>query len=348
VVEALEQLTADIGAEQGRARDAASRRRLIEAAGDVCELQEGQLHFAATELSTAVATIIASLETVAGLQRELRRETGAASGVMDGSGASFTDAIEEGLLTTTPLLQACAQSHQGVASTMGEMASSIGASATFVHEIDTIGYNIVKTALNAQIKAGKTGRQGAVLTALAEEIRRLSNEASRHTDTVARKLGAINTATTTRVTTANSGAEGDGAWLGGVETTTREIMAALGEMKGRLVAMVTPIEEKITTLAAEVAGITAGIEVHEQSRAVTDEVLIDLRLVIAQARQQFPASSQFKEGLRQMNERYTMESERRVHQAIASRHGVEAPEAQGELPAVGDGGSEFGDNVDLF
>jgi hypothetical protein len=49
-----------------------------------------------------------------------------------------------------------------------------------------------------------------------------------------------------------------------------------------------------------------------------------------------------------MAERYTMESERRIHEDIARKHGVITASAPVEVASSKDSDSEFGDNVDLF
>lgn len=349
IIEALERLTADISVAQSQGMDAASRHSLIVAAGDACELQEGQLHFASLELYTAVSTIIESLRDVASRQATIQHETTAVSGVMDESGTSFIDDISRGISTTTTLLNTCAGSHHEVSRTMEKMAASICASTVFVNEINVIGYSIVKTALNAQIKAGNAGQQGAGLAALAEEIKQLSNEASQNTDEIALKLGEINSVTTHLINESSTDETRLTAWLTTVEDEVHEIMAMLGDMKNQLYSLVTLIQDKIRSLAEEVEKITARIDVHDRSKSVADEVLIVLGMIVAQSREIVPASSDFKESLKKMNEQYTMESERRVHQAIASRYGVELELAdQSQLPVSTGGESGFGDNVDLF
>jgi len=104
----------------------------------------------------------------------------------------------------------------------------------------------------------------------------------------------------------------------------------------------------VKSLTEEVERITAGIDVHERSKAVTDEVAAVLHEIAGQARELEPASNEFKENLRLMEEHYTMESERRIHEDIAGKGGGRT-ETNALLPApAGAGDSEFGDNVDLF
>lgn len=82
---------------------------------------------------------------------------------------------------------------------------------------------------------------------------------------------------------------------------------------------------------------------------MADHVLTELKAIYTQARGLHPASAAFKEDLRLMAQRYTMESERRIHESIAGRHGVAPAKSQGKTTVKEEAGtSEFGDNVDLF
>lgn len=349
IIAAIDQLTADMASAPDNVMSHGARQALLVAAGDTCELQEAQLRTASTKFHTAVATIIASLRDVANRQTTIELATTAAAGVMDANGASFIDTITQGMAATATLLHACANSNQSLSSTMEKMASSIVASTSFVKEIDGIGYIIVKTALNAQIAAAKTGAQGAGLTTLSEEIRRLADDASINTAAIATQLSAINQVTAKLITESGSDQTSLSAWLATVDADVHATLAMLDDMKNQFSSLVATIQDKINTLAADVEKITAHIDVHERSKGVTAEVLATLRLVVAQSRDRVPASSEFKESLRRMNENYTMASERRVHQAIANRHGVALElAAPSQLPASSAGASEFGDNVDLF
>lgn len=350
IIEALDRLTTDIASFQNQGLNAAARHALIVEAGDTCELQEAQLHFASSELYTAVSTIITSLRDVASQQSTIELATTAAAGVMDESGtSSFIDTISQGMATTTNLLHACAGSHHSLSSTMDEMAAAIGASTSFVKEIDGIGYIIVKTALNAQIAAAKTGVQGAGLTTLSEEIRRLADDASVNTAAIATQLSSINQVTAKLISESGSDETSLSAWLATVDADVNETMTMLGDMKNQFSTLVATIQDKIGTLAADVSKVTASIDVHERSKGVAAEVMSALSLVVTQSRARVPASREFMESLQKMNENYTMASERLVHQGIASRHGVTLElAATNQLPANSGDESGFGDNVDLF
>ncbi|MFA7060321.1 MAG: hypothetical protein WC156_05830, partial [Pedobacter sp.] len=130
------------------------------------------------------------------------------------------------------------------------------------------------------------------------------------------------------------------------------ILSTLGNMNADLCTLLTGLNPKLCSLTDDVERATGGIDVHEQTKRMAEDVIIVLDRIVAHARELEPASSEFKENLCHMEERYTMESERHIHEAIArKRSGLSSPAdimvTDAENKADSDE-SEFGDNVDLF
>ena len=195
IVEALERLSAKLRTPGGEELPHEERRKLIIEAGDVCELQSAQLRHATTELCGAVCSIVENLRDVAGKQVRMASETLATTGVADSGGGSFMDAISRGMGTVTSVLAMCAQSDRNMAATLAKVADTMQEVTGFVTDIEDIGSEIDLIALNSQIKAAHTGREGAALGVLAEAIKRLSVDAINQTDAVSRTLLQINQST---------------------------------------------------------------------------------------------------------------------------------------------------------
>ncbi len=84
-------------------------------------------------------------------------------------------------------------------------------------------------------------------------------------------------------------------------------------------------------------------------RQMSDQVESALDRIVENAREIEPASSEFKENLHHMEERYTMESERHIHEALArKRSGQDVVAMQVKAQDSSQDDSEFGYNVDLF
>lgn len=349
IVEAMERLVADFPASDSEAIDENRLHVLIVEAGDVCELQEAQLRFASSELYSAVCVIVDNLRDVANKQSMMAHEILNVTGVADSTGTSFVDVMSRGLSAVTAVLISCAQADQNMAVTTRNVAQTIGEISTFVADIEEIGTEIDLIALNAQVKAAHTGPEGAALGVLAEAIKRLSDEAVRQTDSVAETLNGINTATLHL--TAESGSEEDllVTRMTAIQSELNTILQSLGSMNLELLSVLSGLNERVIALTEDVERTTSAIDVHVRSKAMASCVLDELEQIVVQTRRIEPASNEFKQNLLHMEKRYTMESERHIHEAIArKRVGGSTVSAQGIVKVTATDDSEFGDNVDLF
>ena len=131
--------------------------------------------------------------------------------------------------------------------------------------------------------------------------------------------------------------------LGSVRTVNEVLLDLLGRIDGA-----------VQTLSHDIDLATGVMTVHETSAAVIDEVLAEIDGVAREVRPFAPATSAHAKELRlrELADRYTMHSERKVHDALVAGKGAKAapaPElfaAPAAMAAAGDDG--LGDNVELF
>jgi len=331
VEETLSELRQRIGSGAAGADEVAS----------ICELQSAQLSHAAGELDGAVQTIIASLKEVARKQSGLSGQTSGMAGVTDQAGGSFFQEMQKDISVVTVALVESSKVNQGLCLAMGAVAETVGEIAGFVGDIEKIGEEIKLIALNAQIKSAYTGDEGAALGVLAEAIQRLSIDAIDHTSAVSGTLQAI-----IEVTEGiNHGASQDGSAL---EQEVRGMVAGLTALvdvlrcvNESLHGSVSRMDEAVGQLSREIDQVTAGIGVHHQVSRVLQGARRGLDGIVAEARRLAPASAQGS-NLEELASRYTMHSERRIHQALFKGTLAGAPPPG---PACDDG---MGDNVELF
>jgi methyl-accepting chemotaxis protein len=240
-----------------------------------------------------------------------------------------------------------------MAATMKKVAATICEIAGFVTDIENIGSEIDLIALNSQIKAAHTGTEGAALGVLAEAIKRLSVDAVTQTEAVSRTLLQINTVTDQLINESLEETEQLGAKVTVMEDELDGILGALESMNADLAALLSGLHDRVSGLTHDIDQATGGIDVHVRVRQLSDDVVASLDRIVETARQIEPASTEFKDNLRHMEERYTMQSERHIHEAIARKRGhtatlaVQGRSMQDKEPASADE-SEFGANVDLF
>lgn len=352
VVEAIEGLLPAFTALQGSAdaADDKSYQSLIGKVGDVCELQQEQLRFASSELYQAVVAIVGNLRSIGIKQKQMAKDIFEHTGTLDASDASFIDEVSRQMTSLTSLLASCADSNTEVAGIMRNVTGTVGKITGFVTDIEGIGHDIIQIALNARIKAASTGEEGASLSVLAEEIGQLSNETVDRTNLISTTLAEIDSTTKALSGEVNNSEANLTGQLTGMKEELTGILAVLNSMGDELLTLLAQVKNQVTFLTTEIETLTGGIDVHERTKALADAVLAHLEKIFSEARKLQPASAAFKEDLRLMAQRYTMESERRIHESIAGRHGMGPVKAKSKTitPKKTAEDTEFGDNVDLF
>ncbi len=349
VVEALERLIIELNAVDVEALNDERRRKLVSEVGDVCELQEAQLRFASSQLYTAVCTIMENLRDVAGKQAAMAHETLSVADVGDSGGSSFVDALKKDMLSVTTVLTGCAKTDHDMVVTLQNVAETILQITSVVSDIEFIGSEIDLIALNSQIKSAHTGPEGAALGVLAEAIKRLSDDAVRQTELVSSTLNNIRSATNHLSASTEAEESSSAAHVVSIEKELVEILHTLGEMNSELFLLLANLGDRVQSLTEDIEQATAGIDVHERTKEMATGVLVELERIVSQARQIEPASSEFKQSLCHMEQRYTMESERHIHETIVhKRNGQLAADEKADTGNVSESISEFGANVDLF
>lgn len=348
ILEALERLTPALDLPEIQPIDLQQQKKIVTEAGDVCELQAAQLRHAATELNEAVSSIIENLRDIARKQSQMTEQSICLTGAGDSSGKSFVEEISSGLSTVNGVLARCSQTDHELSAIMQEVAQTIGEISGFVTDIEEIGSEIDLIALNSQIKAAHTGTEGAALGVLAEAIKRLSLDAVVQTEAVSETLLQVNNVTGHLLQDVVKDSGETSGLISAMETDIQDIIGALGQMNQTLFHLLSDLTEKVNSLTDDIEQVTSSINVHEKMAALAETVFTSLEKIVAEAREIEPASIEFKENLRHMEERYTMASERHIHDMIArKRSGGKSESIISKNIPVSDE-TEFGDNVDLF
>lgn len=345
IIEALTKLQQQISSHTGNDEQAA--RTIAAETGDVCELQSAQLHHAAEQLANATQTILESLQDVASKQAQITYSLQQAlMGNAGSSDNSLLEAMEAEMHEVTQILQSCDRADQELAAAMQQVAVTISEIGGFVSDIEAVGTEIDLIALNAQIKAAHTGEQGAALGVLAEAIKRLSLDAVTQTEAVSATLKAINAITADMNDTAFLNEDQLFSQVAVMEQEAGQIIASLAAINRALLQQLGNLAVSSESLADDINSTVSNMQVHQDVKRQAEQAAASLAEIYSEARALVPASNEFRNNLRHMEQRYTMESERMIHEMLAARHGVKLNLQKQQ--DTGGSGSEFGDNVDLF
>jgi len=302
----------------------------------VCELQSAQLRHASKELDGAVQAIIGNLKEVARQQSGLSNETRGMAGIADQTGGSFFSEMQKDITVVTAALLDSSKVNRSLCRAMSTVTDTVGEIASFVGDIEKIGEEIKLIALNAQIKSAYTGDEGAALGVLAEAIQRLSIDAIDHTTVVSQTLHEIIAVTESL----NNGVCSDSSVL---EAEVRDMVQGLSSLLGLLQSVnetllhsLSSMDDAVTHLSSDIDRVTTGITVHRKVAQVLEGAVRGLGGVMVEARRIAPAAGQGA-NLDELASRYTMHSERKIHESLLDGGQVSGP-----------GPDSFDDNVELF
>jgi len=318
----------------------------------VCRLQSAQLIHARDGLALAVSGIVENLRGLADRSRAIARQTREIIRVADGAGDSLLIEIERSLAAVAGLLAKSTDANLNLRRAIESVAGTVTEISRFVIDIETVGEEIKLIAMNSQIKAARTGDEGAALGVLAEAIQRLSVDACAQTAAVTGTLREI-----TRVTESLSD---------GVAVEMRSGELDVDVMAGRLKGLIDSIravndgvmatlahsDAAVQELSDDIESATGGIRIHGAVDVEVEGITAELEQLMALARAITPEA--VASDLTTLSGRYTMHSERKIHASVAGSGMAVSAEvaAQGRdaLTPMADEmeKSELGDNVELF
>ncbi|UPU37604.1 methyl-accepting chemotaxis protein [Geomonas paludis] len=317
-----------------------------DATATICELQIAQLRHASDELDGAVRIIMESLREVARKQSGLSAQTSGMSGIADQAGGSFFTGMERDISVVSNALLESSKVNQALCVAMGTVAETVGEIATFVGDIEKIGEEIKLIALNAQIKSAYTGDEGAALGVLAEAIQRLSIDAINHTGAVSGTLQGIIGVTdrlSQGVSVETTGLESE---VHGMVQTLSDLVQTLRQVNDTLQHSLHQMDDSVTRLSTDIEQVVSGITVHRKVAKVLEESIRAISGVATEARRLAPAGT--AGNLDQLAQRYTMQSERRIHESLnGPATGGRMPTLSAPPPPAADE-DELGGNVELF
>lgn len=328
-----------------------------EDAGTVCELQSAQLRHSGAELETAVWRIVENLREIAAKEARMSEDTRKMAGVADQTGSSFLTEMKDDLAVVATVLGKSSETNRTLAAAMNTVVETVGEIAGFVGDIENVGEEIELIALNAQVKAALTGEEGAALGVLAEAIQRLSVDAIMQTSAVSETLKLITEVTDGLCSSVNADASELDVEVHEMVDSLAGLLKSLQNVNENLGCCLSTMKEMVQSLSTDIENATTGITAHHKVAEVLNEVVEDLSGVIGEARRLVPSGfrSERAESLLRLADRYTMQSERKIHASILNGGSVVTPAAGAIVPAgeksadMQSGEADgFGDNVELF
>jgi methyl-accepting chemotaxis protein len=239
---------------------------------------------------------------------------------------------------------------------MTSVTAALAEISSFAKDIDYMGSEIKLIALNAIIKAAQAGRDGAAFSVIAESVKRQSVEVCDQAVAIVGSIGTITRhidALHLHGKGSEVGLEASGEAGGLHQVRLVETISLLKEFTGSAHLL---LEQTDQTAAAMISGIEAALSALD-SRAICDSLeqnaIVELERLVLSLRSSMPRTAGVGSGtLDTQAERYTMGSERKIHQlfasSLAARNSLDPAVNPAAVSAFRSGDVDFGVNVELF
>jgi len=303
----------------------------------LCRIQSRQVAKARRDLVSALN----------GIAKTLRDMSARVEGILEGTqrlsireGGSLLSAVEHGVSQAAETLHQQLRHERQTFAAVEAVASATVAMEGFVGDIAVIANDVKVVALNALVKAVKTGSRGAVFAILAQAIKDLSLQVASKTEMVAQVMHEMTQLAADLGERMHSSQDSEQ-----MENLLARLTGDLRHYHNSLVASLASLRRDSSAIAVEVEDIARGLV---QQAQVTDElrqIERDLATMGEEAAKAVGplAAHRSSRWLDEAAERYTMESERVIHRSVGTAHSgaVES----GKSPASSSG---LGENVELF
>ncbi|MEW5772588.1 MAG: methyl-accepting chemotaxis protein [Thermodesulfobacteriota bacterium] len=318
-------------------------RDLVGWLADAARLQESQLENAGERFGKALQGLRRNLgeivESIASMRRDAERLA------QDGSGGEgcVLDRMEQGSLSVIAAMRQFAEQAESIGGVMASVAGTVAEMVSFVEDIEEVGSEIELIALNAAIKAARTGDEGRALGVLAQAIQKLSVEARDKTGDVSKSLTEISRSS--QDLERNAASYLDTSRLGDLAARQESLMLRLRDVNTRFMRSLDGIRRESGRLSDTLRDTAAHADLDREICAELASARADMGGIAVAARRVVPLSDDRHRSkrLKDLLSRYTMEVERLVHEAAFGQGGGEVrDEAEGEVELFDD------DNVELF
>jgi hypothetical protein len=305
----------------------------------VIQLQSSQLASAEHAFRSSVMRMQRALVDIGVQVRDMAESGGSflASGCHDRE--SFFQEMES---YCTPILEAigiCNRDSMQIGTVAADLTRSMGQMREALTEIEEIELQIQRIALNASIRAAQIDEAGSALNTIADAMSRLVAESRGNTREAIGALDAMSGALD-GLSGPHNRCNGDDAL-----TEFRSATAALRDSGIGSTSRMERIAILGSTLDASIQTVLREFRVGDRMTAAVAKGRAALDRVSAGESADSGTDPETAEQLQEFATRYTMQSERKVHEAVA---GSPVTTAEEKHPVLAVGGDDLGDNVEFF
>jgi hypothetical protein len=312
---------------------------------DVCKLQSIQLRNSLDEFISAVSQIVENLSLVdEGVSQILSSASDMVINHETNDKCCLALVLQEvetirlGLQRNREIGLSLAQSINSVVSVVDDLSQ-------YVLEIEDVGSEIEIIALNARVKAARTGSNGSALGVLSERIQKLSLDAKVQTGTTSKILGEVSKESKLLRVNVDKGSYGDENQKL-VEATLKisGLVKIMIDREQNASAMIDKLKNDVHSFKNNIDSTIESIQVHEEAKHSIDPIISGIEEIINDLGQHNIKSNK-NTNTHALLGKYTMHSERKIHLGFTDGWNNKIGKNSNK---ENNSPESFGDNVELF
>lgn len=309
---------------------------------EIAKIQSAQLKHSRDEFYKACQEIILNLTNVNKIVAQVLDEIQTTQGIINNNNGSSLSILEHGIISMKDLLLKSYLSNNEFSSSIDSVIETVKDLTGFIYEVEEIGSEIEIIAMNSQIKAAHTGKEGVALGVIAEAIQKLSSDSKEQTVIVSSFLNQIVNIVSGLVKgSSNITKEDDN--INKIISDLDNSSGSLTNLKRNIDEMTIKIKDMSETLQDGIDGCISGINIHNKMNTEVNVITSELdELIDSLARLGVHHNAKGSNRLNELEKKYTMQSERLIHDKIS----VKPADTINKIKTSGD--ETFDDNIELF
>ena len=322
---------------------------LVAYLGDVCQLQAGQMRNSHKELNRAFNVLQDKFSGIEQMVRNITGMVGKSDDEHSGNDSrTLVSKVVSGLQKVADNVEMTGEQNKHINSLMEDIQKNMSDIERFVGQIEEVGSEVELLALNASVKAARTGDNGRALGVIAVAIQQLSYEARGQSASIVEILQKSLQASSELADETEKAF--DLKEINAVNDALMSLVADMRDMDNQSAAL----QKDIHAYANEVLDLINAVQENlEENRSILpdlEELYLELEQVASESGEIVPnITGEHSPRLQDLLSRYTMESERMVHDMLSGLERIgDGPADDGQDDGVSEDSDDDWDNVELF
>jgi hypothetical protein len=314
-----------------------------------CRLQSQQLDHSRAELCGAVRRIIGSLHDLADSILSLAADSRTLAGSTRRDGATFFSAVEPAITAVASILGENLTTAARSAQAVREVIEAAVIMVRLVDEIDRFGAEMKVLALNASIESVHVRSGGSALGVIADSIQELAHEALLQTESLAAGLTEITACAESLDNVGLTELSLEGEKVKALRVDSERMLQTLRSANSEVCSLLDGMDHDAARLADDISDTAGMVRIHDEA----EQILVRAGRALDEIADSFQSSPDAWQRVKhiplfqQMQKRYSMQSERKIHQAVLKNAQFDEATETSTDNVVTDAAG-LGANVELF